>query len=241
MLALQAQGRSVTTVEGLARDGKLHALQEAFIDCHGLQCGFCTPGMLMAAAGLLARNPRPSEAEIVEALEGNLCRCTGYVNIVAAVQQAAETHGRRDKGATHERFDPQAGRFGSGQTVRRIEDPALVAGRGRFTDDLSLPGQAHLVFLRSPYAHARIVSIDAGAARGDARRARRSSPAPTSCRPACKPLAARDAVPAPRRQARLPRAPRRALAHETVRYVGEAVAAVVAESARRRKATPPRR
>jgi len=89
ILALQAQGRSVTTVEGLSRDGKLHPLQEAFIECHGLQCGFCTPGMMMAAAGLLARNPRPTEAEIVDALEGNLCRCTGYVNIVAAVQQAA--------------------------------------------------------------------------------------------------------------------------------------------------------
>ncbi len=93
LLALQAQGRSVTTVEGLARDGRLHPLQEAFIDCHGLQCGFCTPGMLMSAAGLLARNPRPSEAEIVDALEGNLCRCTGYVNIVAAVQQAADKIG----------------------------------------------------------------------------------------------------------------------------------------------------
>ena len=89
ILALQAQGRSVTTVEGLSRDGKLHPLQEAFIECHGLQCGFCTPGMMMAAAGLLARNPQPTEAEIVDALEGNLCRCTGYVNIVAAVQQAA--------------------------------------------------------------------------------------------------------------------------------------------------------
>jgi len=89
ILALQAQGRSVTTVEGLSRDGKLHPLQEAFIECHGLQCGFCTPGMMMSAAGLLARNPQPTEAEIVDALEGNLCRCTGYVNIVAAVQQAA--------------------------------------------------------------------------------------------------------------------------------------------------------
>jgi carbon-monoxide dehydrogenase small subunit len=64
-------------------------VQEAFVACHGLQCGFCTPGMMMSAVGLLAANPRPSEAEIVEALEGNLCRCTGYVNIVAAVQQAA--------------------------------------------------------------------------------------------------------------------------------------------------------
>ena len=89
MLALQAQGRSVSTVEGLARDGVLHPLQEAFIACHGLQCGYCTPGMLMASAGLLAKSPQPSDADIVHALEGNLCRCTGYVNIVAAVQQAA--------------------------------------------------------------------------------------------------------------------------------------------------------
>ena len=89
LLALQAQGRSVSTVEGLARDGVLHPLQEAFIACHGLQCGYCTPGMLMASAGLLAKNPQPSDADIVHALEGNLCRCTGYVNIVAAVQQAA--------------------------------------------------------------------------------------------------------------------------------------------------------
>jgi aerobic carbon-monoxide dehydrogenase small subunit len=92
MLALQAQGREVTTVEGLAAaDGRLHPLQDAFIDCHGLQCGFCTSGMLMSAAALLARNPRPSEADIVDALEGNLCRCTGYVNIVAAVQKVAQT------------------------------------------------------------------------------------------------------------------------------------------------------
>ncbi|MDP1647430.1 MAG: (2Fe-2S)-binding protein [Rubrivivax sp.] len=90
VLALQAQGRSVTTVEGLARaDGTLHPLQEAFIACHGLQCGYCTPGMLMTASCLLNKVPQPSDAEIVDALEGNLCRCTGYVNIVAAVRQAA--------------------------------------------------------------------------------------------------------------------------------------------------------
>ena len=90
MLAVQAQGRSVTTVEGLARaDGSLHPVQEAFIACHGLQCGFCTPGMMMSAAALLQETPRPSDAQIEAALEGNLCRCTGYVNIVAAVKQAA--------------------------------------------------------------------------------------------------------------------------------------------------------
>jgi carbon-monoxide dehydrogenase small subunit len=90
MLAVQAEGRSVTTVEGLSTNGQLSPIQEAFIACHGLQCGFCTPGMMMAAQSLLTHNPRPSEAEIVHALEGNLCRCTGYVNIVAAVQKAAE-------------------------------------------------------------------------------------------------------------------------------------------------------
>jgi carbon-monoxide dehydrogenase small subunit len=81
----------VTTVEGLARGDTLHPLQEAFIACHGLQCGFCTPGMMMSACGLLRQVPQPSDAQIADALEGNLCRCTGYVNIVAAVQQAAQT------------------------------------------------------------------------------------------------------------------------------------------------------
>jgi carbon-monoxide dehydrogenase small subunit len=91
MLAVQAQGRAVTTVEGLAKaDGTLHPVQEAFIACHGLQCGFCTPGMMMSATCLLQHNPKPTDEEIVQALEGNLCRCTGYVNIVAAVKQAAD-------------------------------------------------------------------------------------------------------------------------------------------------------
>jgi carbon-monoxide dehydrogenase small subunit len=90
VLALQAQGAAVTTVEGLADGDRLHPLQEAFVACHGLQCGYCTPGMLMAACGLLRATPQPTEAQIVDALEGNLCRCTGYVNIVAAVKQAAE-------------------------------------------------------------------------------------------------------------------------------------------------------
>jgi len=89
LLAVQAQGAKVTTVEGLAQGDSLHPLQQAFMDCHGLQCGFCTPGMMMASACLLAKTPQPSTAQIQHALEGNLCRCTGYVKIVAAVQQAA--------------------------------------------------------------------------------------------------------------------------------------------------------
>ena len=89
VLAVQADGAEVTTIEGLAPDGGLHPLQEAFWEKHGLQCGFCTPGMIMAAADLLARNPNPTEEEIRHGLEGNLCRCTGYHNIVEAVQAAA--------------------------------------------------------------------------------------------------------------------------------------------------------
>ena len=89
LFAVQAEGRSVTTIEGLAQDGKLHPVQQAFWDQHGLQCGFCTPGMILSACELLACNPSPTESEIRAGLEGNLCRCTGYTNIVKAVQQAA--------------------------------------------------------------------------------------------------------------------------------------------------------
>src|SRR3954468_22943171 len=90
LFAVQADGRKVTTIEGLAQNGKLHPMQQAFWDQHGLQCGFCTPGMIMSACHLLEQNPKASEAEIRAGLEGNLCRCTGYNNIVKAVQQAAK-------------------------------------------------------------------------------------------------------------------------------------------------------
>jgi len=90
VLAVQADGREIKTVEGLAENGNLHPLQEGFWEEHGLQCGFCTPGMLMTGYALLQRNPDPSEIEIREAISGNLCRCTGYVNIVKSVRYAAE-------------------------------------------------------------------------------------------------------------------------------------------------------
>ena len=89
VLTVQADGQDVTTAEGLARDGELHPVQQAFQSEHGLQCGFCTPGMVMATTGLLAENPHPTEAEVRTALEGNFCRCTGYHNIVRAVLAAA--------------------------------------------------------------------------------------------------------------------------------------------------------
>ena len=89
IFAVQANGAEITTIEGLAHDGELHPLQEAFKECHGLQCGFCTPGIIMTAADLLQNNPEPTEEEIRYALEGNFCRCTGYHNIVKSVQYAA--------------------------------------------------------------------------------------------------------------------------------------------------------
>jgi aerobic carbon-monoxide dehydrogenase small subunit len=91
MLAVQADGRAVTTIEGMAREGELHPLQEAFRRNHGLQCGFCTPGMIMASASYLRENPDPTEEEVRESLEGNLCRCTGYQNIVASILDAARS------------------------------------------------------------------------------------------------------------------------------------------------------
>jgi carbon-monoxide dehydrogenase small subunit len=90
VLAVQADGADILTIEGLATDGQLHPMQEAFRQNHGLQCGYCTPGMVMAAVGLLDENPHPTEAEVREGLEGNLCRCTGYHNIVKSVLAAAE-------------------------------------------------------------------------------------------------------------------------------------------------------
>ena len=90
VLAVQADGGSVTTIEGLAHNGDLHPLQQAFWDNHGLQCGYCTPGMIMTASDLLQQNPNPTDEEVRHGLEGNLCRCTGYQNIVKSIQAAAE-------------------------------------------------------------------------------------------------------------------------------------------------------
>jgi carbon-monoxide dehydrogenase small subunit len=99
MLAVQADGREVTTIEGLAAGERLHPVQEAFREHHGLQCGYCTPGMVMAAVSLLQEHPHPTEAEVREGLEGNLCRCTGYHNIVKAVLAAAEAGAGQPVGA----------------------------------------------------------------------------------------------------------------------------------------------
>jgi carbon-monoxide dehydrogenase small subunit len=111
VLAVQADGAEVTTIEGIARDGTLHPVQQAFHDNHALQCGFCTPGMIMQTIDLLADDPDPDEQRIRHGLEGNLCRCTGYQNIVTAVQQAAEQM-----------------RPGAGPAAERIDERSTVGG-----------------------------------------------------------------------------------------------------------------
>ena len=96
MLAAQADGMHVTTIEGMAKDGQLHPMQAAFKECHGLQCGFCTPGMVMSASALAAQSPNLSEEEVREQLDGNLCRCTGYQNIVASISAGAKAMAKSD-------------------------------------------------------------------------------------------------------------------------------------------------
>ena len=91
LLAMEMEGREITTIEGLAREGALHPVQQAFVDHYAIQCGFCTPGMILTATALLAKNPDPTEEEIREAISGNVCRCTGYTKIVEAIQAASQT------------------------------------------------------------------------------------------------------------------------------------------------------
>jgi CO/xanthine dehydrogenase Mo-binding subunit/aerobic-type carbon monoxide dehydrogenase small subunit (CoxS/CutS family) len=152
MLAVQADGCRVETIEGLAESGALADLQQAFRLENALQCGFCTPGMLLTAHALLERQPRPDAAAIREALGANYCRCTGYHAIVQAVTRAAARRG----GAPP---PPASGSY-IGHTVVRPQTARLVAGRGTYTDDVTLPRLAHAAFVRSPHAHARIVAID---------------------------------------------------------------------------------
>ena len=121
-LAVQADGAEITTIEGLAAQGDLHAVQQAFWDNHGLQCGFCTAGMIMTVVEMLQRNPQPTAEEVRDGLEGNLCRCTGYHNIVRAALAASRK--RREVRAMTTRI------FGSG--IRRREDPRLITGQATY-------------------------------------------------------------------------------------------------------------
>ena len=160
-LALEASGRKITTVEGLAKDENLDPVQQAFIDHGAVQCGFCTPGMLMSAKGLLGEDPHPDETKIRKSLSGNICRCTGYTKIVEAVQDAADE--KQPAAATHGK--PGSGKPDStysvvGKSLPRVDSRAKVTGDAKYTADLTFPGMLVGKILRSPLPHARILNID---------------------------------------------------------------------------------
>ena len=182
----KAAGRRVETVEGLApsflaekeqceeassvEQTGLHPLQVAFIECGAVQCGFCTPGMLMAAKGLLDREPDPTDAEIVDALEGNLCRCTGYVKIIDAVRMAAGQIRHLPPnplpGREGEPNSPSSARRGGqggeviGGSMLRTDSIPKVTGAARYVEDMALPEMLHGGVLRSPHHHARLISLN---------------------------------------------------------------------------------
>ncbi len=220
LLTHQVDGAHITTIEGVASGETLHPVQQACQDTHALQCGFCTPGMVMQTLDLLDQTPHPSEAEIRDALKGNYCRCTGYQNIVRAIQLAASGSQPR----------PPASEIDSaiGASPPRREDRRFLMGRGRYTADITLPGQAHAVFVRSTEAHAILERVDTRQAAaqtgviavltGDDIDADEIAGLTCSWQ-----ILSRDGSPM--------KAVRRALlARDRVRFVGEAVAVIIADT-----------
>jgi aldehyde oxidoreductase len=161
--AAKAKGATIETIEGLARSGELTALQKAFHKTGASQCGYCIPGMVMAATAAIRSNPLVSDDEIKERLGGNICRCTGYAKIFEAVELARDVmNGTRPATALAE-DEVEDGRF-IGANVRRLDAPSKVSGRLRYAGDMVMPGMLHVAVLRSPHPHARIVSLDTSAA-----------------------------------------------------------------------------
>ena len=202
----KVSGKDVLTIEALGTAGQLHPLQEAFIEADAVQCGFCTPGTIMAAKALLDRNPNPTREQIAKALGSNLCRCTGYVSILDAVARAADL-GRGIR-------SPQPRVPAGAERHRRFDALDKVLGTALYAADLTLPGMLHGAILRSPHPHAEILQIDDGAAR--------ALPGVLAV------VTARD-VPGPNRYGRAVK-DQRVLADGRVRQVGDAVAAVAATS-----------
>jgi nicotinate dehydrogenase large molybdopterin subunit len=163
--AAKAKGATIETVEGLARSGELSVLQKAFHKTGASQCGYCIPGMVMAATAAIRTNPLVSDAEIKERLGGNICRCTGYSKIFEAVELARDVMNGTRPATLLLEDEPEDGHY-IGANVRRIDAPSKVSGALRYAGDMVMPGMLHVAVLRSPHAHAKIVSIDTGAAAG---------------------------------------------------------------------------
>ena len=210
--ALAADGKNVTTIEGLAENGMLHPLQASFIHHGAVQCGYCTPGMLMSAKALIDENPDPSEEEIKKALGGNLCRCTGYVKIIDAIKEWKEFEDpeRRPPCPADDERSPYDI---VGKSVPRKDAADKVTGRAVYTGDLKLPGMLHGKILLSPVPHARIKSIDTSRARA---------------LPGVKAVITGADVSDVRYGVSPARYDEEVLAKDRVRYVGDEVAAVAA-------------
>jgi CO/xanthine dehydrogenase Mo-binding subunit/aerobic-type carbon monoxide dehydrogenase small subunit (CoxS/CutS family) len=170
VLAVEADEAEVATIEGLEGADGLDPIQEAFADCTALQCGYCTPGFVMATKALLAHNPHPTRAEIEHELDGNLCRCTGYLPIIEAVEQAAarlagtyDPSSKHVLDAGHLKANGEPFRY-VGQPIERVDAREKVTGKARYAIDIPFPDTAHAVAVRSDRAHATIIGIDAKAA-----------------------------------------------------------------------------
>jgi nicotinate dehydrogenase large molybdopterin subunit len=159
MPVAKAQGADIETVEGLARSGELSVLQKAFHKTGASQCGYCIPGMVMAATAAIRANPFVGNEEIKERLGGNVCRCTGYQKIFDAVELARDVLNGRVPATALAEDEEEDGRF-IGANVRRLDAPSKVSGALKYAGDMVMPGMLHMAVLRSPHAHARIVSID---------------------------------------------------------------------------------
>ncbi len=210
LLAASCQGVEITTIEGLAQEGKLHPLQRAFINHGAVQCGFCSPGMILSAASLIKQNPDPSEAEIREALAGNLCRCTGYVRIMEAVKNWRKYIGTNEPPPAGD----DSGKFVTvGKSLPRVDAADKVTGRAKFTADLCFENMLYGKILGSPIAHGRIEKIDPSGAR---------------TLPGVKLVLTGKDVPDISYGINPPRYDEYVLAKEKVRHVGDEVAAVIA-------------
>ena len=206
--ALKAHGASVETIEGLACNGQLHPLQQAFIDQGAVQCGFCTPGLIMTAKALLDANPQPDEEDIRHALKDTYCRCTGYVSVIAAIRQAAGQNGHLELPDTRPALNVV------GRPLPRPDAVAKVTGAAKYTDDYTFPNMLHACTLRANIPHARIVRIDASKA---------------EALPGVAAVLTHKDVPGAKNHG-LVYADWPVLCYDKVRYVGDAVAIVAAET-----------
>jgi len=210
LLAAACEGFEITTIEGIARDGKLHPLQRAFISHGAVQCGYCSPGMILSALSLIEMNPDPSDEEIKEALSGNLCRCTGYSKILAAVKnwkKYEEPSGLGLAGSDLSEYETV------GKSLPRIDGAAKVSGRAKFTADLFFENMLYGKILTSPLPHGRIISIDTSRAQAH---------------PGVKLVLTGRDVPDITYGVNPPRYDEHTLAKKKVRHVGDEVAAVIA-------------